>query len=222
MPFSKKNLFGDLLWASGLGLLLFFLTSAAGLKIFVTATRAHPVLMGYAKFFVLATMGELLAIRVVRKTWVFKGLHLPKKAVVWGFLGVLVTYAFPLFDAGVLALVGAGMLPVFPAGLARTVLLAFYKSAFLNVVFGFPFMVLHRFTDSLIDRPGPLLEVFKGIDWDNMWKVVGRSLIWFWIPAHTATFSFRPEFRILVAALLSICLGVILAWAKMKSRRSSV
>jgi hypothetical protein len=221
MPLMKTNLCLDLLWGSCLGLLLLFLLNPAGLKLFLSATKAHPVLMGYAKYFVLASMGELLAIRITRKTWVFKGIHLLKKAIVWGFLGILVTYAFPLFSGGVNSLVEAGMLPVFKEGLARTVLLAFYKSVFLNIVFGFQFMVLHRFSDSLIYRPGPFLDAFKGIDWDNMWKVVGFSLLWFWIPAQTVTFSFPPEFRILIAALLSICLGVILALAKSKSRQAS-
>jgi hypothetical protein len=51
-----------------------------------------------------------------------------------------------------------------------------------------------------------------------MWKIVGFSLLWFWIPAQTVTFSLPPEFRILIAALLSICLGVILALARIRSK----
>ena len=217
----KRNIGFDILWGSCLLLLLLFLLNPAGLKLFVSATKAHPVLMGFSKFFILASMGELLAIRITRKAWAFKGIHLFKKALGWGFLGILVTYAFPLFNAGVNALVEAGMLPVFKEGLKRTILVAVYKSTFFNIVFGFEFMTLHRVMDSYISRPRPFLEIFKGIDWDNMWKVVGFSLLWFWIPAQTVTFSFPPEFRILIAALLSICLGVILALARSRSQQAS-
>lgn len=221
MPLTKKNVFLDLLWVSCLLLLLLFLLNPAGLRLFISATKAHPILMGFSKFFILASMGELLAFRITRKAWTFKGIHLFKKALVWGSLGVLVTYAFPLFNGGVNALIEAGMLPVFKEGLERTILVALYKSIFLNIVFGFEFMTLHRITDSLITRPRPFLETFKSIDWDNMWKVVGFSLIWFWIPAQTVSFYLPPEFRILSAALLSICLGVILALARSRSRQAS-
>ncbi len=217
----KRNIVFDLLWVSCLGLLLLFLLNPVGLKLFIAATKAHPVPMGFIKYFVLASMGELLAIRITRKTWVFKGIRLLKKAVVWGFLGILVTYAFPLFNSGVNAIIEAKMLPIFKGGLGRTLLAALYKSVFFNILFGFEFMVLHRTTDTLISHPGPIPEILKSIDWDNMWKIVGFSLLWFWIPAQTVTFSFPPEFRILIAALLSICLGVILALARSKSRQAA-
>jgi hypothetical protein len=40
--------------------------------------------------------------------------------------------------------------------------------------------------------------------------VVCRTIPVFWIPAHTVTFMLPPEYRVLMAAMLSICLGAIL------------
>ena len=53
-----------------------------------------------------------------------------------------------------------------------------------------------------------------------MWRVVlFRSLLFFWVPAHTVTFLLPPAFRVLFAALLGAVLGLILAWAG--SRRAA-
>ena len=83
-------------------------------------------------------------------------------------------------------------------------------------------MTFHRITDTLIERgrlfsKWPLIEVYKGIDWDNMFRIVGWSIIWFWLPVHTANFMLPAEFRVVIAALLAIVLGLILGFAKRKS-----
>ena len=52
-----------------------------------------------------------------------------------------------------------------------------------------------------------------------MWGFVYKKTIpLFWIPAHTITFLLPAEYRILVAALLGIVLGVILGIASLKSK----
>ena len=99
---------------------------------------------------------------------------------------------------------------------------AFYKSAFMNIIFAFPMMVFHRVTDSLIDKGilfsiWPIVEIYINIDWKNMIRVVGFSCIWFWIPAHTITFLLPSEFRVMSAALLAIFLGTILGYAKKRA-----
>ena len=80
-------------------------------------------------------------------------------------------------------------------------------------------MIFHRVTDTLIDRGElfgiwPVVEVYSNIDWKNMFRVVGFACIWFWIPAHTFTFTLPPEYRIICAAFLAIALGFILGLAK--------
>lgn len=189
--------------------------------VFVSMTKAHPYLMGMAKFALLGTMGELLSWKVVTGKWRLFGVRLWQRALVWAFIGVLLAIAFPLFSAGVEGLLDQGMLP----GRGVKWLTAFWKSFFLQAVFAFPFMVFHRITDTLIEKGRlfsrwPFIEVYRGIDWDNMFKVVGGSIAWFWLPVHTVNFMLPPEFRVIVAALLAIVLGLILGVAKRKAVKS--
>lgn len=182
---------------------------------FVALTKAHPFLLGMAKFALLGTMGELLSWKVVSGKWKLAGIRLWQRVLVWAFIGVLLTVAFPLFSAGVEGLLEQGMLP----GKGVKWLTAFWKSFFLQAVFAFPFMVFHRITDALIERGQlfsrwPFVEVYRGIDWDNMFRIVGGAIIWFWLPVHTVNFMLPPEFRVIVAALLAIVLGLILGAAK--------
>lgn len=207
-----------MLWLAVLAAVAGVLLFDASHAWFVAATAAHPVLMGFAKFALLASMGELLAVRIVTAGWRFNSINIPVKIPVWGCFGILITIAFTVFSAGVDALARGGILPFGENPIAA----AFYKSVFMNLTFGFEFMVLHRITDTLIERKAllgrwPFLEVWNGIDWKNMFGVVGFSILWFWIPAHTITFCLPPVYRIITAAGLSICLGIILSSAKLKA-----
>ena len=211
-----KTLFFDFLWLLILVFIAFTVISSGGRAEFITLTSSHPIIMGFIKFFVLATMGELLARRIVVKKWTLKGVHIFERALVWGILGILFTYVFPIYSAGVDALIAKGMLPVFPS-------VAFWKSFWINILFAFPMMIFHRITDTLIDqrrlfKRWHIVSVWKNIDWDNMLCFVAPTAIWFWIPAHTVTFSLPPEFRVIMAAGLSICLGAILSFAKQMSK----
>lgn len=192
-------------------------------EVFVSLTRAHPYLMGMAKFALLGTMGELLSWKVVSGKWKLRGVRLWQRILVWAFIGVLLTIAFPLFSAGVEGLLAQGYLP----GNGVKWLTAFWKSFFLQAVFAFPFMTFHRITDTLIERGQlfsrwPFIEVYKNIDWDNMFRIVGWAIIWFWLPVHTINFMLPAEFRVIIAALLAIVLGLILGFAKRKAGKQSV
>jgi hypothetical protein len=145
--------------------------------------------------------------------------------IVWGVLGVVLTYVFPIYSEGVDFLIGRRMLPAFSEPGLFMLSSAFWKSFCMNLLFAFPMMVSHRITDTLIDRKmlfsrWPFMEVWNSVDWKNMWSLVAPSIIWFWIPAHTITFCLPSQYRIVMAAGLSICLGAILAFAKIMSRRA--
>jgi hypothetical protein len=57
------------------------------------------------------------------------------------------------------------------------------------------------------------------MNWDVMWGFVfTKTIVFFWIPAHTINFLLPPEFRVLVAAILGIVLGIILAVAAVMGR----
>jgi hypothetical protein len=185
---------------------------------FVTTTRVQPHLMGMAKFALLGTMGELLSWKVVSGKWQLRGVHLPQRVLTWAFYGLVFTLALPLFSYGVDGMLAQGLLP----GRQIALVVAFWKSFFLQFFFAFLFMSFHRFVDTLIDRgrlfsKWPVVQTYAGIDWRNMLSVVGWSLVWFWLPAQTVNFMLPPEYRVVVAALLAIALGLILGIAKRRS-----
>jgi len=191
---------------------------------FISLTNTYPIIMGFIKFFILATLGDVFARRIVTGSWKIKKMFLLERAFIWGMLGVLFTFVFPIFSAGVDALISKKLLPVFMTEPLMGISTAFWKSFWINMLFAFPMMTFHRITDTLIDqrrlfKKWPFLKTWKNIDWDNMWKVVAPTVIWFWIPAHTITFYLPSEFRIIMAAGLSMCLGAILSYSKLKAKR---
>lgn len=206
-------------WVLVIGAVVALLLMPAGREVFEAATRSAPYPMGVLKIGLLGTMGELLGAKIVTGRWKLRGIRLWQRTAVWAFLGVVFTAVFPLFSFGVDGLLDKGLLP----GKGVGTLTAFWKSFFMNIIFAFPMMVFHRITDTLIDRNQllgrwPLVQVFVGIDWRNMFRVVGAACLWFWIPAHTITFVLPPEYRVMSAALLAIVLGTILGFAKKRAR----
>lgn len=218
-----KTFLFDMLWIAVLACVAILILTDVGKNEFMSLTRTYPILMGFVKFFILATMGELLARRIASGFWSLKKVFILERAFVWGMLGVLFTFVFVIYSAGVDALIEKHLLPVFSIEPLINISAAFWKSFWINILFAFPMMVFHRITDTLIDqrrlfKKWPFINVWKGIDWDNMWKMVAPTVIWFWIPAHTITFYLPSEFRIIMAAGLSICLGLILSFSKQRAK----
>lgn len=211
---------GDMVWLIGLGAVLFLMLSpwtAGGVD---RATADHPYLMGFAKFFILATMGELLAIRLSRGDYA-KPPYLLARAIIWGVVGLMVVYCFGLFSGGVRALIDDGLLPA-----GGRLWQAFLTSASMNLTFGPAFMAAHRISDKLLDRRANGETGFKPavaeIDWTQFYTfVLAKTIPLFWIPAHTITFLLPPVYRVLVAALLSIALGLILSLAKRTKKETN-
>jgi hypothetical protein len=217
-----KRLIGPA-WLLSFAAVVVVLSVPESREIFKTLTREYPYAMGFLKIAVLGTMGELLGGRIVTGQWRLTGNRLPQRALVWGFLGLVFTAVFPLFSFGVDGLLDAGLIP----GAGSTLAAALWKSVFMNTIFGFPMMVFHRITDTLIDRDElfgiwPLSDVTGSIDWRNMFRIVGAACLWFWIPAHTITFLLPPEFRVVSAALLAVVLGAILGFAKKRAQSDTV
>jgi hypothetical protein len=102
------------------------------------------------------------------------------------------------------------------------VLRAFLISAIMNFTFAPVFMASHRITDVYIDRrysgeKTPFSTIIGEIDWGRFIKeIVGITIPLFWIPAHTITFLLPDQYKVLFAASLSIVLGLILSFAKMR------
>jgi hypothetical protein len=124
---------GDIVWGLVFAGLAAFIAIPATRALFIQATNAQPFLMGFIKFAILASMGEFLAIRIVKGHF---------------------------------------------------------------------------------ERPS-LKDIVGRIDWAGfIGFVVGKTIPLFWIPAHTLTFMLPGEYRVLIAAFLSIALGAILSLAK--------
>jgi hypothetical protein len=224
----KKSLARPLLlWVLGLAVIIFILLFPKTHEAFMSATTTHPYIMGFVKVSILATMGELLAIMI--SSGEFK---LPKgivyRFIIWGFLGMTFVIVFDLFANGVMGSMKKGILlpSIATDSLGGKFVFAFFTSAFMNLTFAPTFMAFHRITDTFIDLgDGKLSQIFKvklsevvkTIDWNGyIGFVVVTTIPIFWIPAHTITFMLPPEYRVLMAAFLSIALGAILATAKRK------
>lgn len=155
--------------------------------------------MAVVQFAILGTLGEIVSKIIVQKSLKYPftlGLTL-WKMVVWSILAVCIKYAFVGINGFVTALIEHNMLPYLEPG---SIGFAFAKSALINVQFGLFLVIFHRVLDNL---------VIKVKNWNNLDKGM-LSLLWFWIPAHTVTFSLPVDLQIGLAALWSVVLGFIL------------
>ena len=195
----------------------------------------YPLLTAFIKFAILATLGELLGIRIQTGKYFKKDFGIIPHAVVWGFLGVFIKIAFVIFANGTVAFAehilhieNAAEQLAGPMSFNK-VLIAFLISLFLNTMFAPVFMTIHKITDLHIAKyngslkslitPINVREIITTMDWDVQWSFVFKKTIpLFWIPAQTINFLFPPQYRILNAAILGIVLGVILAIANLKSK----
>ncbi len=210
--------YGTIIWVGVLAAITAFLIVPATNHIFETASAAHPFLMGFIKFAILASMGELLAARIAGGQWV-KTKGFIAKAIAWGVIGIMVTFMFKFYPNGVLGSMDSGLL-IDGEGFMHTFFFGFFTSFFMNVTFGPVFMTLHRISDRYIeekvDGNNPSIKsVIEQVDWAGfILNVVAKTVPFFWIPMHTLTFFLPAEYRVIVAAYLSICLGIILSMGK--------
>lgn len=189
----------------------------------------HGMVMSFIKFAILATMGEMIALRIRKGVYSEPGFGLIPRAIVWGFLGLAIKGAFIVFSSGtppLLEYLGLhGATTSMKSGLTLLkVLTAFGISATMNLVFAPVMMTFHKITDTHIQLTGGSLkgffsgirpgDILQHINWGVMWDFVFlKTIPIFWIPAHTVTFLLPADFQVLFAALLSIALGLILALA---------
>ena len=205
----------DIIWLLVLFAITLFLIIPGTREIFKDMTASFPYLMGFVKFSILATMGELLSLRIVNKKWK-KPTGLFFRVVVWGFLGVVIVLVFELFNSGVAAAQSQGLLP----GASSKFMLAFLTSALMNMIFAPTMMAFHRITDTYIEKKHEisakinLEKVVGSVNWEDFVSfVVLKTIPLFWIPAHTIVFLLPEVYRIIAAAFLSMALGAILAFA---------
>lgn len=222
----KRINIGDFLWLAVLIIFTLVIILPPTNSGFITLTTRYPYLMGFLKFAILASMGELLVVRLKSSSWKFPA-GFPWKVLVWGLLGVAITFMFTFFSLGVAGLASKGMLGS-DTGFGSRLLQAFMTSTLMNLTFGPVFMAAHRITDTTIEfltkkeKIGQG-KVLKSIDWaDFISFIVMKTIPIWWIPVHTLTFLLPVEYRVLVAAYLSIILGIILVYARNRYKKDVV
>ena len=207
-----------IIWTALLLIIIGILVIPASREVFESLTESYPYIMGFIKFAILATMGEILSLRIKNRRWK-RPTGVVYRAIIWGFLGIWITMVFSLFNPGVASLQAGGMLPGEAGGLS----LAFQTSLFMNIIFAPTMMGFHRITDTYVDKYArgkrniKLNGVVRDIDWEGFITfVLLKTIPFFWIPAHTIVFLMPDVYRIIAAAFLSIALGGILAFAAAK------
>lgn len=184
---------------------------------FLSFVGAFPLIAGFVKFFVLATIGDFIGLRIKSGKW-GRPNYLIMKAIIWGFIGVVIVLMFNIFPAGVEYLQSESILP-FEGNILAT---ALFISILMNTTFAPTMMAFHRITDTYLnlrsqDKKTTFKNAVDDIKWNQFFSfIVLRTIPLFWIPAHTITFLLPSEYRVIFAAVLGIFLGLILGIFKNK------
>jgi Mpv17 / PMP22 family. len=194
---------------------------------------AHPFIMAFIKFAILATFGEMLGLRLKTGNYTAKGYGLLPRCIVWGLLGMWIALAMGVFSKGIPAYLArfdifANVQEAMSGGFTTLKLCgAFFISLMMNTAFAPIFMTLHKITDthilnnggrlSSLTKPIPVGKIISEMNWNIQWNFVFKKTIpFFWIPAHTLTFLLPTNLQVLFAAFCGIILGLILSIAAKK------
>lgn len=188
-------------------------------EVFEKLSGKHPYLMGFIKFALLATAGELIAIKMASGRFA-KPAYLVARIVIWGLIGIWITYMMKIFFLGSGAMIAAGLLPgktLAADSITYKLIRAFATAATMNLTFGPTFMAVHKCSDTYLalraqnGKGVKLGEVIDAVDWKRFVSfTIFKTVPIFWIPAHTVTFLLPSEYQVMLAALLSVALGIIL------------
>lgn len=208
-----------------------FIFVPGALDAFNSATANHGMIMSFFKFAILATFGEMLALRIRKGCYTEKGFGIVPRMIVWGILGMGIAMAMKIFSMGTigfLTYLGLDQAAIWFAGSLSwgKVLVAFCISVLMNSIFAPVFMTLHKITDIHIQQTGGTIKGFftpipmrdiiaHKVNWEVQWGFVFKKTIpLFWYPAHTITFLLPGNYQVLFAALLGVILGLILSIKK--------
>jgi len=225
---ANRNKYSDLLTVAIVAsIIALFAISPVARDSFGAINRSHGMIMSFIKFAILATFGEVLALRLTERVYLKPGFGLLPKAFVWGLLGIVIKSMFVIYAPGVKALLGYLDLATASTSFPIRIFVAFSISLLNNIFFAPVLMTLHKMSDIHIATTGGTMsglfssincaDLLKKINWDVMWGFVFKKTIpFFWIPAHTITFLLPTDMQIGFAAILGVALGVILAFAGTK------
>lgn len=149
--------------------------------------------------------------------------YTPVRALIWGLIGIAITFMMKVYSSAVISMMDSGLLPA-PEntdGFGWNLLRAFFTAAIMNLTFGPTFMAFHKCTDTYLalreqgsKKPG-LDGVIAAVNWKTLIRfTLFKTIPLFWIPAHTLTFLLPAEYQVIMAAGLSIALGIMLSLKK--------
>ncbi len=204
---------------------------------YTTYNHNHGMIMAFIKFAILATLGEVIGLRIKTGQYYKDGFGIIPRAIYWGFFGLTIKMAFIIFATGVpnflqyLGLNEATTIMKQPLS-AQKVLVSFSISTLMNLIYAPVLMTAHKITDThIVEHKGEVRALFAPInvrkiittmDWDVQWNFVFKKTIpLFWIPAHTITFLLPVDFQVLFAAMLGIILGVLLSIAAVMGKKKN-
>lgn len=214
-----------------------FVLSKEAYDFYTYMSGHHAMLMGFLQYALLATIGEMLGLRLQTGEYVTKSFGLWPRALVWGTLGLTIVAAIKIFGVGTPPFLdyvfglepGTFATEIFsPQFSALKLLGAFCMAFFMDVFFSPLFMIVFTIYDMHIKQTGGTLGGFfshkvqysnnlQNFNWKVQWQFVFMKTIpFFWIPAHTIMYLLPSEFQVLMSSMLGIVLGVILFIANRK------
>ena len=184
---------------------------------FESATKSYPFFMGFIKFFLLGTLGELLKHRLSHSDWKLD--FIVERSLVWGVFGIWFTLIFAGFSILVDGLIEINLWPSGIAIVPDFLWVAFSKGLWLNVLgmYGWGMMVSHEYFNFVIKRRWKVFALNKfaeHVDTKFILSFIPKTLVFFWIPANSFTFVLPYEWRVFAAALLAVALGFFLSVGK--------
>ncbi len=188
--------------------------SLSGIDNFGEVVKEYPYLTGFLKVAILASFGEMIKTR--GRTGSYYTEKLWAKFLVWGLYGMLFTIAFPIFATGIEVLSHTPIWFTCGSGFWKTLVFAFSTSLWLNLIFCYPMMLSHEWFNRCINEKRFIggTEFISNLDPAVWGSFLPKTILVFWIPAHTVTFCLPPDYRILMSAFLSLALGFILTVKK--------
>lgn len=178
---------------------------------FLDFVDSYSYLGGFIKFFILASIGDFISIKIKTSKWTLPNKML-YKAFVWGVIGISIVFVFGVYSDLVVNLQDSSILPF------QDIL--FFKALFISIIMNVTFaplmMSAHKITDTVIDKGNiGVKESISDIDWLSFRKLIlYKTIPFFWIPMHTITFLLPVEYRVIFAAILGIFLGVLLGLSR--------
>lgn len=170
---------------------------------YVRTVGEYPFQAAFIQFAVLGMAGDGIASAVTGKRISYTIFQFLKKSLGWGILGVIIKIGFAGMQGFTLY-----VYEILGISSGSVLLFAFLKSTLTNVLFGPQMMLFHRWEDNLLLGT----KGYRGMD------TAIKTLIWFWIPAHTLTFSIQNhDVQVGLAAAWSLVLGLILGIARRKN-----